>query len=113
MDRVVARIRKTALALADVDEGIACAGTALESNTFRVKKKAFVFVGRKDGGITIRLKLAASIPEAKKLADKSPSIYGVGAGGWVSAKLGASDPAPPRGVLERWIRESHALMSKP
>ncbi len=50
------------------------------------------------------VKLDASIAEAKKLGLKP------GANGWVKAVF-ARGVAPPKGVLERWIAESHALMS--
>lgn len=89
-------LRSIALALPGVDEGIACAGTALESRTYRVNEKSFLFVSEK----TARLKLSASCAEARRLGCE------VGASGWVKLAL---DGLPAAGVLRRWIRESHAL----
>jgi len=91
-------LRKMALALDSVDEGVACAGTALESRTYRVKKKAFLFISTKDA----RLKLEKSKAEAKQLG------FEMGAQGWVKLPL---DGLPPAAVLARWIAESHALLA--
>jgi hypothetical protein len=85
-----------ACALPNVDQGIACVGTALESRTYLLGKKSFLFVSRKD----VRLKLSASAAKAKKLG------LAVGANGWVKLAL---DALPPARVLERWIAESYAL----
>ena len=49
-------LAKLALALPNLETGIACAGTALESRTYRTGKKAFLFVSRQEA----RLELAAS-----------------------------------------------------
>lgn len=86
-----------AKSLPGVDEGVACAGTALESRTFRVNGKAFLFVSQKEA----RLKLAASLAEAARLG------CAAGANGWVKIAL---DAPPPAKVLARWIAESHALL---
>ncbi len=91
-------LRRLASQLPDVEEGVACAGTALESRTYKAKKKAFLFLGEDHA----RMKLDASAKEAKKLG------FEVGANGWVKVPL---DEAPPKAVLERWVAESHALMA--
>lgn len=86
-----------AKSLDGVGEGVACAGTALESRTFRVNGKAFLFVSRKEA----RLKLASSLSEAARLG------CAAGANGWVKIAL---DAPPAAKVLKRWIAESHALL---
>ena len=65
-------LRSLALKYPDCEEGIACKGTAIECSTFKVKGKAFLFVGRTE----VRLKLADSIAEARKLAESvsTPSL---------------------------------------
>ena len=95
-------LRSFAARLPDVEQGIACKGTALESVTFQVRKKAFLFVGPK----AARLKLDRSLDEARRLAAKQPEIE-VGTGGWV--KIATAGKGPPAKVLERWVGESHAL----
>lgn len=69
--------------LPDVEVGVACKGTALESTTYNVRKKAFLFVGPKEA----RLKRAS---------------------GWVKFDLATP---PPKRELTSWITESHGLMS--
>ena len=103
-DRTLRAVREAARRLPDVEEGISCEGTPLERRTFKTKKKAFVFFGKKDGAVDVMLKLAASIPEAKKLG------FEAGANGWTKCVF-AEGEAPPKGVLDRFITESHALMS--
>jgi hypothetical protein len=82
-----------ALALPDVETGLACAGTSLESRTFATAGKVFLFVGTKEA----RLKLAASAGEARNLG------FPPGATGWVKLPL---DALPGAAVLRRWIGES-------
>ena len=88
-----------ALALPGVEQGIACAGTALESRTYQVNKKSFLFVSKKQA----RLKLDASASEARKLG------FAVGANGWVTVPL---DGLPAAAVIKRWIAESYSLVSR-
>lgn len=84
--------------LPDVELGIACAGTRLESRTFAVRGKAFLFLS----ATCVRLKLCASADDARHRNIE------VGKNGW--AKL-APDALPPTAVLARWIAESHALLA--
>lgn len=91
-------LRSIALALPGVEQGIACAGTALESRTYRMGNKAFLFVSTKDA----RLKLGESAAAARKLGFK------VGANGWVSIPI---DALPPTPIARRWIRESYELLA--
>ena len=83
--------------LPEVSEGLACAGTALESHTFQVGGKAFLFLSAK----VARLKLGNSAAEAKECGCE------VGANGWVKLAL---DTLPPAAVLKRWVAESHGLL---
>ena len=96
----MANIGTIALALPDVEQGIACAGTSLESRTYQVKKKSFLFISKDQA----RKKLDASAFEARKLG------FAVGANGWVTVPL---DALPAAAVLKRWIAESYALIARP
>jgi hypothetical protein len=96
----MADLGSIARSLEDVEQGIACAGTALEARSYSTRKKAFLFVAKEQA----RLKLAASAAEAKELG------FAVGASGWVTLAL---DRLPAPAVLRRWIVESHALASAP
>jgi hypothetical protein len=104
-----AAIRNIALRLGEVDVGVACAGTPVESTTFRRKKKAFLFLGAKNGAVLVRLKLNASVKDASKLAAKEPERYEVGAHGWTKITLAAGAPLPR--VLAKWIAESYEAIA--
>ena len=94
---VMSKLTSMALAFPGVGQDVACAGTALESRTFTVHRKAFLFVS----GKCVRLKLDRSIAEARRHGAQ------VGLAGW--AKV-ASDALPPAAVLKRWIAEGHGLI---
>jgi hypothetical protein len=99
-------VKKAAARFPGVEEGVACAGTSLESMTFNAKGKAFVFAAVKDGVYSVRVKLDASVSEAKKLAKSEPGLCSIGSGNW--AKLTWPEKAkPPARLLEKWIAESH------
>lgn len=99
MAKLTMTLRTAALSHEGVEETVACKGTAVESASFPVKKKAFLFLSDAHA----RLKLDASIAKAKKLG------CDVGKGGWVKVDLAGR--APPVSVLKTWIRESYGLMA--
>ena len=72
-------LRAIALRYPEVQEGIACKGTALESTSYQVRKKAFLFVSGAREPCTIRLKLTGSLEEVSGLAKKEPGRYRSGA----------------------------------
>jgi hypothetical protein len=99
-------LRTVALKLSDVEEGIACKGTAIECSTFKVSGKAFLFVS----AANIRLKLKESLAEATRLAAKEPDRYEAGALGWVKVTFGDDTPLA-LDTLKKWIAESYRLMA--
>ena len=92
-----------ALRLPDVEKGIACEGTSVERSTFKINKKAFLFLGNVDAMI----KLQESIPEARKVAGCK-----VGASGWTKVTW-TPDAVPPLDLLKKWVAESYRLMAPP
>jgi hypothetical protein len=90
----------------EVEEGIACAGTSLESRTLKVRGKAFAFF--RPG--SVMLKLGESLAEARAMAAKAPRQFRAGAGGWVDVKFGDGEPLPIA-VMQRWLDESYALFA--
>jgi hypothetical protein len=108
MNDSMPRLRKLALRHPDVEEGVACAGTALEKRTVKARKKAFVFLGVGD----IMLKLRESLPEATRCTAREPARYKVGANGWVKATFTDDEP-PVFDLLEKWIAESYRLVVNP
>jgi hypothetical protein len=103
---LVRALRERATSLPEVSEGVACAGTALESRTAQVRKKAFLFLGKGEA----RLKLRESLPEALHWAAKDPARFRVGSLGWVAVTVAGDDPAV-REVCLRWVEESYRLMA--
>ena len=104
--KVAQVLSKAARSRAGGSEGVACAGTALESKTFKVSDKAFLFIGPKNA----RLKLVTSADEAKEWAGKAKSAVEFGKGGWVAIRFDGSK-APADSVLRRWVAESHSLFA--
>jgi hypothetical protein len=107
VSRLVETLYTAALKLPGAEGGIACAGTALETRTAKVKGKAFLFLRAAD----LRLKLGASLPAVDRLAGKHPDAVKVGTGGWVWVAL--AEPVVPPATLKAWMRESHALFAAP
>ena len=95
-------LRARAAAYPDVVVGVACKGTSLESTTFNVGNKAFLFLRDVD----MRLKLQDSLPEAIQLGKTNPAIR-AGANGWVHMTLAGSEALLP--TLEDWLSESYNL----
>ena len=105
-DPTLQTLRQAALCHPDVEEGLACEGTAIESATYKVKGKAFLFPRPEKA----MLKLDGSLEEALKLATEKPACYKVGSGAWVTITL--SNPKDiSMEVLSRWIAESHKLFA--
>ena len=101
-------LRKAALRQTDVEQAIACQGTTLESVSFKVQGKAFLFLRP----AAAMLKLGESLAEAARLAKQGPALCKVGSGGWVTIALGG-DSSLPADVLARWVAESYGLMLAP
>lgn len=77
----------------------------------KVNKKVFVFMGQhEDGSLGISTKLPRSAEIALTLPFASPTGYGLGKSGWVSAKFGAKEK-PPLGMLKDWIEESYRAIA--
>jgi len=77
----------------------------------KVKGKIFVFLGAgKDGGFGISAKLPGTHELALTLKHVTPSGYGLGKAGWVSAQL-------PKGaridleLLKDWVDESYRAVA--
>ena len=100
--------RKAALGHAGVEESLACKGTAIESASFKVRGKSFLFLRP----ATAMLKLESSKAQAQSLATRSPHACKVGASGWTT--LTFSEPAAVNLKLaEKWVAESYNLFSSP
>lgn len=85
-------------------------GTSCVNRAFKAGGKNFVFLGEKEGECNVRLKLEASVPEIKNLAENDPDRWQVGKGGWALFRF-PPDSAPPAADLQRWITESFCLLA--
>jgi hypothetical protein len=99
-------LAKVAAALPRVEQGIACEGTAVESRTFKIRGKAFLFLRRGNAMV----KLEQSITEANDLGKSGDTLVRAGAGGWTTIKWDDTHPAP-MAAMKRWIRESYELQA--
>lgn len=73
--------------------------------TFKVKKKAFVFMGTMEGVTSMSVKLPKSNKAALKLPNAEPTHYGLGKHGWVNLTFDSDDKLPLE-QLKKWIDES-------
>lgn len=74
-------------------------------SAFKVKGKAFLFMSREDGALSLSVKLPRSATVALMMPFAEPTGYGLAKSGWVTARF-AKGEEPPLGVLRSWIDES-------
>lgn len=96
-------IRVQAAAFPEVAEGTACT-----QNSFKVGKKAFLFIGPQGGRYKAMFRLESSIPQAEELAAKDPDRFEVGKPPWVTARFTAEKPMPKR-LWTKWLKQSYRL----
>ena len=84
-------------------------GTSCNQTSFKVGKKAFLYIGPGPKGIGYKamFKLDESVEEAKELANSEPERFQVGVGNWVTARFSAEEPLPKK-IWSRWLKESYA-----
>lgn len=99
-------LRQVAMQYPEAEEGLACAGTALEKRTIKVRKKAFLFLGTTNAMV----KLGDSLTRAAELTTVEPNRFTVGAHGWVTITFGDAESLP-FDLLVEWIDESYRLLA--
>ncbi|HEX2669436.1 MAG TPA: MmcQ/YjbR family DNA-binding protein [Polyangiaceae bacterium] len=101
-----AKLRDFALALPEVHEDMPWGERAL-----KVKNKVFVFLGRDmDPDFGFSVKLPNSNKAALRLPFTSPTGYGLGKSGWVTAKLDDQSQASFE-MLRDWVKESYCAVA--
>ena len=98
--RAASALRKAALAYPQVREDHPWGHSA-----FKVKGKTFLFLFHEKDFLSLSIKLPESGKAALRLPFASPTEYGLGKSGWVTAKFKGHDEAPLE-MLEEWIAES-------
>ena len=98
-------IRKKAVTFPGVAKGTSCS-----QSSFKAGKGSFLYIGPgpKSQGFKAMFKLARSMPQAEKLADKDPDRFQVGSNSWVTARFTAEKPLA-KSIWEKWLKESYEL----
>jgi predicted DNA-binding protein (MmcQ/YjbR family) len=77
----------------------------------KVGKKVFVFLGMEDDDrLTLSAKLPDTASEALRFSFATPTGYGLGRSGWVTAAFEPGDE-PPVELLEEWVEESYRAVA--
>lgn len=76
----------------------------------KVKGKAFVFMGHERGGLGLSVKLPHSNAAALMMPFATPTGYGLGKSGWVSADFPRGEK-PPMEMLRQWVEESYRAVA--
>jgi len=83
-------------------------GTSCNQTSFKIGKKAFLFIGMQGGRYKAMFKLKASRSDAVALAEKHPDNYGVGSNIWITTRFTAEEPIPDE-TWQKWLDESYEL----
>lgn len=100
-----ARLRAHALAKPEATEHFPWGERAI-----KVGGKVFLFMFAEAGRLSLSTKLPRSSPVALLLPFASPTGYGLGKAGWVSASFEAGE-RPPLDILCAWIDESYQAVA--
>ena len=76
----------------------------------KVRGKIFVFLGVVEGALRVGVKLPTSFEMALTLPYASPSGYGLGRAGWVTARFTARQK-PDVALLRGWIEQSYRAVA--
>jgi predicted DNA-binding protein (MmcQ/YjbR family) len=77
---------------------------------FKVRGKAFLFLGEDEAELSLSLKLGAAHDLALGFPFAQPTAYGLGKSGWVTARFGPGE-TPPLELLLAWLDESYRLIA--
>jgi predicted DNA-binding protein (MmcQ/YjbR family) len=76
----------------------------------KVKGKVFLFLGKHEERLGLSVKLPSSASFALGLPFASPTAYGLGKSGWVTARFALREK-PPVALLKQWIDESYRAVA--
>ncbi len=100
-----AELRKVGMAFPETTEDFPWGHRAL-----KVKGKAFVFMSGEEGELSLSMKLPDSRDFALMQSFATPTGYGLGKSGWVTARFGTKDKVPVA-LLAEWMRESYRAIA--
>ena len=99
------RIRAFALSLPGTTEEFPWGESA-----FKVRTKTFIFTSNDATGLRLSIKLPQSREFALEYPFTTPTGYGLGKSGWVTASFAPED-TPPLDIIEAWIGESYRAVA--
>lgn len=79
-------------------------------HAIKVKGKSFLFLAHNDGEFSMSAKLPSSSSVVLSLPYASPTEYGLGKSGWVTARF-AKGKAIPLEDLKLWVEESYRAIA--
>ena len=79
-------------------------------SAFKVKGKSFLFLASDEGWLKLSLKLPQSREFALEYPFTTPTEYGLGKAGWVTARFDGDDEIP-MDVLSAWLDESYRAIA--
>jgi len=104
-DEVFEKFGEEALRLPEVEEGSSCNKVA-----YKARKKAFLYLGEKEGTWNVMLKLTNSAEDVKDVAAVAEELS-VNDKGWLSATFPYEQELPQK--MLTWVEESYrALVPK-
>jgi hypothetical protein len=98
-------VRNAALSYPEVIEDFPWGHSAM-----KVRGKAFTFLVLDENGLRMSVKLPSSRYAALMLPFASPTAYGLGKSGWVTATFEIRD-AVPLDILRSWLDESYRTIA--
>ncbi len=98
-------LAKLALSLPETREDHPWGHTA-----FKVRNKIFLMLHLDESELRLSFKLRDSNAIALMMPFATPTRYGLGKSGWVSATFVKGDD-PPAGMLAEWLRESYRTLA--
>jgi predicted DNA-binding protein (MmcQ/YjbR family) len=105
LEKTFEALRKLALAYPETREDHPWGESAI-----KVRGKTFLFMGLGEGKLGLSLKLTHRLEFALQYPFVTPTRYGLGKSGWVTANFSGKDK-PPMDVLEAWIDESYLAIA--
>lgn len=99
------RLREMALAFPETHEEFPWGHSAI-----KVRGKSFAFIALGEEGLSLSAKLPLSSVAALVLPFASPTEYGLGKSGWVTARFAPGDEVPFE-LLQEWLDESYRAIA--
>lgn len=101
--QIIEAIKAKALEYPDVEEGQSCSQSA-----FKIRGKAFLYIGMQGGRGKAMFKLKPSKQQALILAQDNPDDFQLGSTSWVTARFTDEEPMATD-LWEQWLQESYEL----